>query len=197
MNENLKKHKNFFIDGLMIILPLFLALYIINGIINFLTEFIKPVLEFIPDDTIFGFRYMKIAGILVFFIIIYLTGLLAGSKIGDYVTNFLSNILIKIIPGYSVFEKFISGGKNYDSDDNVLLVMIDDAWLFGFLIEPRNEYGLTTVFVPSAPLPTSGNVYLVKDENMKKIDIKVRDAVKCLWHLGQGSNKLTNGKVTW
>lgn len=78
-------------------------------------------------------------------------------------------------------------------DDNsslkVALANIDDAWLIAFLVEERRD-GKLTVFVPSAPTPTAGNVYLMKAHQVRRRNVPVTSAVKCIRLLGLGMGEL-------
>ena len=64
-------------------------------------------------------------------------------------------------------------------------------WTFGFvvgapgaLIERETAGDLITVYVPTAPNPTSGYVLMVRPSEVKEIDITVDDALK--FHLSMG-----------
>lgn len=46
------------------------------------------------------------------------------------------------------------------------------------------------VYIPGAPNPMSGSVYILEKERIKRTNIPMRDAMKCLRGLGVGSNKL-------
>jgi uncharacterized membrane protein len=56
------------------------------------------------------------------------------------------------------------------------------------LREPqRNEWVDAThaaVFVPGAPDPKSGSVYLIADDRFKIVDVPIREAMKCIKGLG-------------
>jgi uncharacterized membrane protein len=107
------------------------------------------------------------------------------------IANSVGELFVKIIPGFSVMKKIFYG----ESDIKSVLAYIDDAWLFGFILEEKSDAGLITVFVPSAPIPTSGNVYLMKEEQIMRLDIKTSDAVKCITQLGIGSGEILKGKI--
>ena len=118
---------------------------------------------------------------------------------GQYILRFLNNIVMKIVPGHSVFENMISeeaasGDKNYRS---VVFACIDEVWAMGLVIEEKNEFGLLMIYIPTAPIPTGGNLYMMKEEQLKRVDISVQDALKCIWHLGKDSDKIFAGKVKW
>ena len=71
----------------------------------------------------------------------------------------------------------------------VVLARIEDAWQIAFLVE-RLEDGHLAVFVPGAPNPQSGSVYLMTEDRIKPAGIPPAVALKCLTRLGAGSSGL-------
>jgi uncharacterized membrane protein len=55
---------------------------------------------------------------------------------------------------------------------------------------------MLTVFVPSAPTPTSGTVYFMTEAQVRRIDVPVAQVMRSLKQLGVGSTLLLSG-VTW
>src|SRR4029453_15892903 len=102
---------------------------------------------------------------------------LSRSGLGNIFTTVVENMFSKIIPGFSLIRKLFHE-QDEDSKIKSALAYIDDAWLFAFILEEKNDAGLLTVFVPSAPIPTSGNVYLMREEQVKRLDIKTSEVVK-------------------
>jgi uncharacterized membrane protein len=64
-----------------------------------------------------------------------------------------------------------------------------------FIVE-EHPSGLLTVFVPSAPTPNAGSIYYLTEQQVKRIDVPVAAAVKCIMQLGVGSRELLEGKMT-
>ena len=69
------------------------------------------------------------------------------------------------------------------------LAEIEEALVPAFIIE-EFEDGHFTVFVPSAPTPVSGSVYVLTPERVHLLDIPFTDAVKTLSRWGSGSKEL-------
>jgi uncharacterized membrane protein len=60
-----------------------------------------------------------------------------------------------------------------------------------FIIEEFSD-GRFTVFVPSAPTPLSGSVYILTPERVHPVDIPFTHAVKALSRWGAGSKELVD-----
>ena len=52
--------------------------------------------------------------------------------------------------------------------------------------------GSYTVFMPTGPNPTSGNIYHLQAENVYPVDVPVEDAMRSIISCGAGSSALVN-----
>ena len=97
---------------------------------------------------------------------------------------------------YRCVKQFIGGnrrasllGVEDEPTPQVVLARIEDAWQIAFLVE-RLEDGHLAVFVPGAPNPQSGSVFLMTEDRIKSAGIPPAVALKCLTRLGAGSSVL-------
>lgn len=67
----------------------------------------------------------------------------------------------------------------------VVLARIEEAWQLAFLIE-RIEGSHGALFVPGALNPLSGTVFFMTEDRIKRLDIPLSTALKCLRRLGRG-----------
>lgn len=56
---------------------------------------------------------------------------------------------------------------------------------------------MLVVYVPGAPSITSGNVYIMNAESVKRLNITKKEAVKSIMQFGIGTNERLKGKVEW
>jgi uncharacterized membrane protein len=73
-----------------------------------------------------------------------------------------------------------------------VLARFDDSWQIGFRIEGL-ENGLVVVFLPGAPNPQSGAVYLMAPDRVTTVNLPPAATLKCLKRLGAGANALVHG----
>ncbi len=85
-------------------------------------------------------------------------------------------------------------GVEGDGDHQVVLARIEEAWQTGFLMETL-ENGYHAVFVPDAPRPWSGSVYLMTEDRFKRLGVSLPAALKCVRRLGHGSKELFHGQL--
>jgi hypothetical protein len=104
------------------------------------------------------------------------------------------NAFLNAVPGYEFFKSVgeaMLGGKPTVTHETIL-ARIEDAWRFGFLVE-RLANGTVAVFIPGAPNPYSGAVYLMSPDRIQPLAVPSAAAMKCLKRLGAGSNALLRG----
>lgn len=195
----IKKLKRTFLGGLQLMIPLFLAAFVLLKLYDLITDFLKPIIEFLPSSPFVGNEFPDLRAFIVFLVSVFFCGVILKTFLGQFLLGLINSFVMKIIPGHSVFENMIaeeaeSADKNYKS---VIFAEMGDIWALGVVIEEKNEDGYIMVYIPVAPVPSGGNLYLMKEEQLKRVDISVQDAMKCIWHLGKGSNKLLAGKVKW
>ena len=106
-----------------------------------------------------------------------------------------------VLPGVIVCEHVfqsaalaIYGSESRDGHGTPVLARIEDAWQVAFLIE-RIEGGHVAVFVPGAPNPSSGSIYFMTEDRIKKMGLPLTEALKSVRRLGVGSNALLRGKL--
>ena len=75
------------------------------------------------------------------------------------------------------------------------LVEIEDALVPAFVVE-ENLDGRYTVFVPAAPNPASGAIYIMDKARVHLLNISVLKTVKCVSEWGVGSEELLKAMRT-
>lgn len=180
------------ITGLLFILPFLVVLLIGRELLRFIAKIVRPLALRIPSADLTGPVADYVVAALVLLIIGFFVGVLASThwvrSIGDGIQRFATGR----IPGFALFRAFLQAPD--DSNVKVLFVTLDDAWLFGFLMEELPD-GKLAVFVPGVPAPTSGSLYFFTENQVRRTDISVRQAVRCLTHLGVGSARLVSGRL--
>src|SRR5262245_38938500 len=120
---------------------------------------------------------------------------MAQTRIAGRLTRAIEQLILSKMPGYTLFKSVASGAAGFgDGDVKVALANIDDAWLMAFIIE-QHASGLLTVFIPSAPTPTAGSIYFLTEQQVKRLDVPVSAAMKCVMQLGVGSRQLMEGET--
>jgi uncharacterized membrane protein len=189
--------KRYLIAGLLIWLPLAITLWVLDFIVTTMDRTLMVLPASLHPDQVLGVHIPGL-GLVMSVIILLVTGALAANIIGARMFYWWESVLVKIPivrPIYSGVKQisdtlFASKGQSFRK---VVLIEFPNRgqWTFGFVvgapgaaIERETAGDLITVYVPTAPNPTSGYVLLVRPSEVKELDITVDDALK--FHLSMG-----------
>jgi uncharacterized membrane protein len=183
------------IAGILFLAPILLLLVIVYHSVRLVAKILNPISSHIPIEGHFGMDRPQIVAVILLLLLGFLAGLLAQMRFASRLSQTLERIILSKMPGYTLFKAVAQGAAGEQASNmKVALANIDDAWLMSFIVE-EHASGMLTVFVPSAPTPTAGSVYLLTEQQIKRLDVPVSDAVKCIMRLGVGSKQLLEGKM--
>lgn len=128
-------------------------------------------------------------------------GLLIKTGLGGWLHRWLDKGLAKFAPGYSTIRDIVVqfvGGSDEASilNGQVALVQLygdHELWVTA-IVTAEHSFGYT-VFVPTAPMPTSGMVYHLPASNVQLLpDVSVEQAMKTVIACGAGSQLVMDQK---
>jgi len=175
------------INGLLVIVPLYLALLLLLKAMQSLVGLVRPIAALLPD-------WMPAEDLLALLLVLalcFLVGVAVRMPIGRAVRERIEKSLFQRISGYAVFRGLAQqlSGESSDSAWKTALVEIEDALVPGFIIEELDD-GQLTVFVPSIPTPLAGAVYILRRERVHPLDIPFTSAIQVVSKWGSGSKAL-------
>lgn len=195
----LKRLKGFFrttfIGGLVALLPISLVIILFRWIINLIERYLGPLINLIaiPDSKFYTFGLYVLA-IIAIFMIFFSIGLVIKTRWGRFLNHKLEqNYLIKI-PGYKIARDTVAQffGKNKSFFKEVVIVDLFNSGtlMTGFITD--DQEGIITVFVPTGPNPTSGNIYHVPRDKVLRTSAPVDVGMKSIISCGAGSSEVFN-----
>lgn len=197
--------KKYFTAGLLLWLPLVITLWILESIIRWSDAIVNLLPKEFHPEVILGFHIPGI-GLVLALITIFITGILVANFIGQAVVHLWESLLNRIPfvrPIYSGVKQIASTilSDNTESFKEVVLIEFPQKsqWTLGFIVSTPSkqlanlvdEPELVTVYIPTAPNPTSGYVVMVAPDQVKTTDISVDAAFK--FHLSLGVMTPTTG----
>ena len=193
----MKKVKTFIktslIGGFIVVLPIAILLAALNWIFNFITGLIQPFTDFIvlQADIKVTIANMTVISIILF--LCFILGTIVRTKIGKFLYTSIENTFLIKIPGYTLVKETVTQflGDKKSPFSSVALVNIfgNETMVTAFITDEHSD-GSFTVFVPTGPNPTSGNIYHLRKEFVHKIDASVEDTMRSIISCGAGSKKL-------
>ena len=179
------------IGGVVALAPLTLIILLFRWVINVIGRNLTPLVDTIlqnPDPNPyfkFALYVITFTAILIFFFII---GLIVRTRLWAFLNKAEDRYLLKV-PGYKLVKETVQQffGKNRSFFKEVVLVDIfnSGALMTGFITDDQGE--IITVFVPTGPNPTSGNIYHLQKNRVLKTKASVDNGMKTIISCGAGS----------
>jgi len=179
--------KSTIIGGVLIILPLGILIVMVMKFVGMLKPIAEPMAAYLPETL----RFPMLLALALLLILSFAAGLLALTSLGRGVGRFIESSILNRIPGYSMMRSLTH--RIGDIDDTAkfapAFVEIEEALVLAFIIEEHDD-GKYTVFVPSAPTPAAGSIYVMEPSRVHFIDAPFIKAVRCVSKFGVGSEEL-------
>jgi uncharacterized membrane protein len=183
--------KDIIIGGVLFFIPLIVLIVILQKALQIAAVLVVPIIKLLNITQIFGIGVEIIISIFIILFVLYLPGLIARTNKAKAAITKLEDSLLSKVPGYDMIKSTGASFVGFEENSayKTVLARIEDAWQYGFLIE-EIEGDQCAVYIPGAPNPMSGSVYILENNRIKKTDIPLSAAMKCLRGLGKGSNGL-------
>ena len=185
--------KTSLLGGLVVILPVAILIFVFKWIFNLVTNMVQPLTDLVMARSQMQEILADILVIAVILSLCFVIGVFVRTRLGKWIFQTLENKILKIAPGYSLIKEtvmqFVASKKSPFS--SVALVQIfGNETLASAFVTDTHENGSYTVFVPTGPNPTSGNIYHLEARFVHPIDVPVEDAMRSIISCGAGSTKL-------
>ena len=198
----LKVFRRNFVAGILVVVPLIIAAWILWWVFSSVDNMLQPVIE-----AIFG-REIQGLGFAIFLVLIYITGVVASNYLGKKVIRF-SEALVARVPVFrqiytgakQVVEGLSGTGMNKAAFREVVFVefprqgMTTIAFVTNVIRDKNGKkyYGL---YVPTAPIPTSGYFEIATEEQVIHTNISIDEGIKIVISSGMIlPDKVATGKI--
>ncbi|NIB44377.1 DUF502 domain-containing protein [Pseudomaricurvus alkylphenolicus] len=190
-----------FLGGITVVLPIAILMILFQWLFALVTDFIQPLTDLLTSRS--EMRELLADGLVLILLLglCFSVGLLIKTGVGRWLHYWLDKGLARFAPGYSTIRDIVVqfiGGSEATSllAGEVALVKLygEDSELQVTGIVTARHGDRVTVFVPTAPVPTSGMVYHVPENCVTLLpDISVEQAMKTVIACGAGSQTLLGG----
>ena len=175
------------VSGLLVLVPVYLALLLLLKAAASLAGLMKPLAGLLPA----WLPAERVLSIMLVLVIAFLIGAAGRTQFGSWAKERLERTFFERIPGYALFRSLTQqiAGRSEEKAWKPALVEIEDALVPGFIIEEHAD-GQYTVFVPSVPTPLAGAVYVLPHDRVHKLDIPFTQAIKSVSRWGSGCEEM-------
>ena len=173
--------------GLLVVVPLYLAVLLLLKAMQSLVGLVKPFAALVPDWV----PAENLLSLILVFLVCFLVGAGVRPRAGRAARERMEASLFERIPGYAVLRSLTQQlvGEGRDNVWRPALVELEEALVPAFIIE-EFEDGRFTVFVPSVPTPLAGAVYVLTPERVHPLNVPFTQAIKSISRWGAGSKEL-------
>lgn len=189
--------KKYLITGLLIWLPLAVTLWIIDFVITTMDRTVLLLPESWRPEVAIG-MHLPGFGLVVSVLVILATGVLAANFLGQRLLRWWEGLVARIPIVNSIYSsvKQVSDtmlSQKGNAFRKVVLVEFPQRgqWTMAFVVGTPGERlapllagERVTVYVPTAPNPTSGYVIMVDPAELRDVDVSVDEAFK--FHVSLG-----------
>jgi uncharacterized membrane protein len=192
------KIRNYFIAGVVILIPIGITAYITVFFVSISSKILPKEINpnyYLPYD-------IPGVEIIISIILITLIGWLSLSFIGKSLLNLFNNVLKKIPILRTIYSALGQMTETFTKTDkgkkNVVLVEYPrkGSWAVGFAtkensgeISDKTKKNLINVFVPTTPNPTSGFLLMFPKEEVIYLDLSFEEASKFIVSAGTSNPK--------
>lgn len=184
------------IGGFMVILPIAIFLWLVEWLLGAVRSIIQPLSSWLVQQTAFTEYMADIVGILLLLSAFFLIGLFIKTSVGEWVHDQLDAWLTRLAPGYKTIREVVSQLLGGEGNTSLLKGEVCRAYLMGraagvsvtAIVTAKHANGDFTVYVPTAPIPTSGFVYHLSAECVEMLPhVGVQEAMRTVIACGSGS----------
>jgi uncharacterized membrane protein len=175
------------VAGALLLLPVYLAFLLVLKAMKSLAKIARPLARLMPKSL----PGETVVSLLIVLALCLLVGLLLRTSFGQAAWIRIENSLLQKIPGYAAIRGMTRqlAGQNQERAWQPALAEIEEALVPAFIVEELDG-GRYTVFVPSAPTPLAGAIYILTADRVHRLNVPFRHAIKILTQWGSGSQEL-------
>lgn len=179
--------------GILFLIPVILLIIILDKATDILSVVASPFAKWLPDNLIFGLDGSNLIAIFMLILICFVAGLFFRWKRAQKSIHTIEDRLLKYLPGYTLLKSFTADFLHADTEVFLKPIILkdEDSYSLGFLVD-ETEDGLCTVFVPEVPRCDSGDIKIVKADQIQKLNVPNNKWIGTLRTYGKGASSLIN-----
>jgi uncharacterized membrane protein len=175
------------VAGILIIVPVVVTILVLEYVFRTLDRFLGPMASELLGRRIPGL------GILATFLLVLVAGLLGTNFLGRKVLHFIDRLMKSVPMARTIYKGsreilLAVMAPNRESFKDVVMLEYPskDRFAYGFVTSyatreiAGSSEAIANVYIPSAPLPTSGPLVAVRVEDLIYLDMSVDEALRLI-----------------
>jgi uncharacterized membrane protein len=179
--------KTTLLGGVLVVAPIWALILILLKGIGAAEQAVQPIAAALPAQ----FMAPQALAAILLLTICFVTGFLVRTAIGRHLQGAVERHLLERVPGYSTLRNVSENLAGIDRNRGfqVALVEMEDGLIVALVVE-RHADGRCTIFVPAAPTPFSGSIFIVPSVRVHVCNISLAKGIQCISRYGVGSSEL-------
>ncbi len=193
-----KKLRAQFLAGVLVVVPIGASILILVWLFSTVDNFLQPVARALWGHTVPG------VGFGATLVLIYLAGVIASNVVGRKLLRYGDSLLARVPVFrqlYTGIRQILEGFSTPDKGGYMQVVLVEfprkGMKAIGFVTNELTETSgekLLSVFIPTAPNPTSGFLQIMKEEEVFRTEISLDDALKMIVSAGRMMSEKAKGR---
>ena len=188
------------IGGFMVVLPIAIFVWLVEWLLGVVRQMVRPLSHWLVEQTAFSHYLADIVGVVLVLGVCFLIGLFIKTSVGEWLHDRIDVWLTKLAPGYKTIREIVSQLLGGEGNTSLLKGEVCRAYVMGraagvsvtAIVTAKHINGDYTVYVPTAPIPTSGFVYHLSAECVDllphmTVEVAMRTVIAC----GSGSQLIS------
>ena len=174
--------------GILFLIPVGAIIFIMAKTVSFLYNLSKPITARLPFKNVAGVGVNTLMSIVLLLLVCFLAGIFMRTRLAKKIVRWLEDRVLVYVPGYSYIR---ARSTDWFSEEKTqswkpATIFVDDNEVICFVIEETEDY--CSIFLPSAPTPSSGSICVRERKNITFLPITVSEAVSMIRQLGKGAS---------
>jgi uncharacterized membrane protein len=193
MNQIKEFFKNTVVGGLLVVLPLAIFLFTLKWVFGMVRSGIAPITDLIMKSSPIHAIMADVLVVSLLILACFAVGVVVRTKLGKWLYKLMESKVLMKAPGYSLIKETVSqflGNKKSPFSSVALAQIYCNETLVSSFVTDEHDDGSFTVFVPTGPNPTSGNIYHLPAKYVHPVDVPVEEMMRSIISCGAGSSGL-------
>ena len=184
--------KTTLIGGLLVVLPLQLAVILLLVALKKIAELLTPITVLFPEDLFIREVGPHLAAVGVFLALCFAAGLIVRTAFGEGMWERFNRRILEKVPFLKAINRVIRQLVTAEESTHFTPALMDSTTgtrILGWIVDdyPGGDY---VFLVPNAPTPMVGEIHVVAADKVTKLKVSIKDFADVISGYGVGLNDL-------
>lgn len=177
-----------FLTGVVLILSIGIVVKVYTWLWGYVYEFISPIEKLLSNFIVVEKGFLLVISFFILLAFSFLLGFFIKLIAKNKYDKFLSKTLYKI-PFFKIVQEavhqLIAKDDNNSFDRKCIAQVYSDAYSIGYIVDEMEKDFV--VYIPTAPVVSSGMIFVVSKDKVKEIYVDGSDMLKIILSCGIGA----------